>query len=534
MITKTASVAILKRILFTLKLLAARILSIVAFFTSLLFKPKRAAIPPIEDQILLLPAIKLSERIKSGELKSEQVIRSYIKRISEVNPLINAVIDSRFELALDNARDLDQKLEAVRNGSGDKSILSLPLLGVPLSVKETVGLEGAAFTAGLGSRKLVRAKRSNPGVHQLIQAGCIPICSTNIPCMNLWWDSANNLYGQTKNPYDLSRIPGGSSGGEAAIIAAGGSVIGVGSDMAGSIRIPCSFCCIFGHKATPFAVSNEELYPAMRREQEEMRGVGPMTRFACDLLPMLRAMIRPEEKPKMKLDEPVDLKTIKLYYLEDLGCPLTLSCNSDILSGMRAAVEHLNSKHKMVVRKVTLEEFKYGLFLWSADLNVANGSIMYPEHENGREPFNPFLELLKFTYNGSDYPLNTIITCLIEKFSPTYGSSKQLHLSRKAALLRQKFYELVGQDGVMMMPTHPQPAPYHQTTILKLFNVSYTALANTLRSPITQCPLGMTKEGLPTGVQLIAAPYNDRLGIAIAEELEKAFGGWIPPSRIKI
>lgn len=522
-------------IVYVTKRIIALVLKMLSSILSLLYQPKKYQLPPIQEKVLLTPALRLSDKIKAGELKCEQVVEIFINQIKRVNPIINAVVETRYDSALVQARQLDQRLEKARLGSSlDKSLLDLPLVGVPLTVKETVSLEGAPLTGGLPSRRARRAKENNGCVQNLIDAGLIPIASTNTPCMNAWWDSSNVLYGRTNNPYDLSRIPGGSSGGEAAIIASGGSLVGVGSDLAGSIRIPSNFCGIFGHKPTPFTVSNDNCVPAFKKEQEKMRGVGPMTRYACDLKPMLKIMAHRWELDKLRLDEPVDLKKISVYYCPDLGDPLVSSCDRCVSSGLAAAVEHLNSTCGVKIEKVTLDEFKYGISLWSAELEVKGGKLYAPESEDGLFKFNPLVELVKWLAGISEYPLGAIATAFLEKFGTKYGTRKHAHLTKKATDLRERFYNLVGDNGVLLMPTHPEPAPHHQTTLLKFLNVAYTALGNVLCSPITQVPLGMSREGLPFGLQVIAKPYNDRLTLAVACELEKAFGGWLPPSKVTV
>lgn len=513
------------------KVVIRYILEVVSFIVTILFSPRRCQIPPITDEILLIPAVQLSEKIRRGELKSERVVEAYIKRIKEVNKIINAVVDTnRFELALEEARKIDENM--IKGLVRDDQILA----GVPFTVKETVSLQNNAYSAGLPARRLKKASSSNQSVDGLIANLLIPLASTNTPCMNMWWDTDNMLYGRTDNPYDLSRIVGGSSGGEAAILAAAGSLVGIGSDLAGSIRIPCNFCGVFGHKPTPFTVDNNGVFPKMRREQEKLRGIGPMTRYSCDLVPMLKAMVKDGKNlSRLNLDEQVDLRRLKVYYCQDIGDPLVSKCSPDIAAGFRAAIEHLKSTYGIPTEVVEFDEFKYGLFLWSAELNnVPEGMVYSTEHEDGIVEFDPLVELPKKVLNSSDYVFNTIFTRIAERFSPKYGSSRNRYLIRKAEELRQKFYKLVGDDGVLLMPTHPEAAPIHQTTIFKFFNVAYTALGNTLHAPITQCPLGMSREGLPFGLQIIAKPFNDRLSLAVARDLEKAFGGWSPPTRVTI
>lgn len=520
------------------KLFIGKFLSLLACIVSLPLATRRSAIAPIEDEILLISATELSKKIRSGQLSCEQVVKAYTKRIEKVDPLINAVVDkSRFEQATKEARELDCRLEAARRGTGDKKLLERPLIGVPFTVKETIALEGNSFTGGLPSRRLRRAQRSSEAVQQLMEAGLIPIGSTNTPCMNQWYDSSNMLYGRTSNPYDLARIPGGSSGGEAAALAAACSLVGVGSDLAGSIRIPCSFCGVFGHKPTPFSVSNDGSMPKMKPEQEKLRAVGPMTRYACDLAPMLKLMLKSEsELDKMQLDQPVDLRKIKIFYCESTGDPFTAGClQSELLAGLRAAVEHFAGKFQCQVERTQFEEFRYGLPLWAAELKVAGGDVKPSEHEDARIQMSGFVELLKKLVGASsEYPIGMIATDIIEKLGPVYGSAKHAHLVSGALKLRRNFQELLGEDGVLLMLASPQSAPHHETSLFKFLNCAYTAVCNTLQAPITQCPLGMSHEGLPYGLQIISRPYNDRLTLAVAVELEKTFGGWFPPCKVTL
>lgn len=508
-------------------------LEVVAFLMSLMFKPRRSRLPPIDDKLLLEPATALSAQIKSGEVSSEQVVERYIARIKAVNPHINALVDKRYDEALSEARQIDKRLSAARDGTGDRSILELPLVGVPVSVKETIAVEGHAFTGGLVCRKFVKAPRHSDAVAALIRHGMVPIGLTNIPELAMWWDSSNPVYGRTKNPYDLSRVPGGSSGGEGALIASAGSVVGIGSDIAGSIRMPCHFCGIFGHKPTPFVVSTEGMFPTVVGEREKLLGLGPMTRYACDLLPMLRVLAGSKSQ-KLKLDEPLDMSKLKVHYIEDIGDPLASKCNEDVLVGLRKAVAHLVDKFKVPADKVVLDELKHGFHLWSAEANTEpNALSIAAQLKDGRgDAVNPWIEIVKKIFQVSEHSINSILSVILEKFSPLAGTRANVILTKRAAELRKRFDDLVGDSGILLVPTHPEPAPNHFTTLPKVLNCSYTSVTSVLQAPITNCPLGMSSEGLPFGVQIIARRFNDKLTIAVAEELERAFGGWSAPCRI--
>ena len=506
---------------------------------SLLFAPKRSQIPPIDDHNLVTPAIKLSQQIKEGHLTSEEVVESFIARIKRVNPIINAVVEKRFEQALKEARAIDLKLQAARSNEGDRSILKQPLVGVPVSVKETISVDGYSFTGGLVGRRFVKAPKHADAVRLLMDSGLIPIGMTNIPEMAMWWDSSNPVYGCTNNPFDLSRIPGGSSGGEAALLTSAGSVVGIGTDIAGSIRIPANFCGVFGHKPTPFVVSTIGTYPTVKGDREKLLGLGPMARYACDLAPMLK-LLAGAKVDKLQLDEKVDMKKLRVFYLEQLGDPLAASCNEDILEGLQKAAHHLAScsSDGHGPEKVVFDEFKHGFSLWAAEASTepdvpSMARCLRDGHDDESE-LNPTVELAKKVFNTSEHTVNSIVASTMEKFAPAYGTRSNKIITTRAAELRRKFYELVGDNGVLLVPSHPEPAPKHNTTFLKVCNISYTSVTTVLQAPITQCPLGMSKEGLPYGVQVIAKPLNDRLCLACALELERAFGGWSPPCRVDI
>lgn len=181
--------------------------------------------------VLKLPANVIVQYIKQRKLTCEEVIQAFIDRIHEVNPLINAAVGDRFEEALEEARDIDNVLDSCELNDEKSVLLNKPLLGVPITVKESLACKGFPHSAGLVDRKDTIATKDASVVENLRQAGAIPIAVTNCSELCMWWETANNVYGRTNNPYDTSKIAGGSSGGEGAIISAAGSVCGVGSDV---------------------------------------------------------------------------------------------------------------------------------------------------------------------------------------------------------------------------------------------------------------------------------------------------------------
>ncbi|XP_059210584.1 fatty-acid amide hydrolase 2-A-like [Centropristis striata] len=485
-------------------------------------------LPAVRSPLLLLSATQLAKKIRRKEVSSVEVVQAYIDRIQEVNPLLNAVVKDRFDAALQEASQVDKLIE---EETGGEEVLEdrLPLLGVPLSVKESYALQGMPFTTGLVSRRGVLATVDAAPIAQLKRAGAIPMGVTNTPELCMWCESHNHLYGVTNNPYDLERMAGGSSGGEGSILGGAGAVIGVGSDIGGSIRMPSFFNGIFGHKTTPGMVSNENQFPRATGSQADYVSSGPMCRYAEDLLPMLKIMAVPDAH-LLKLDEKVDLKKLRFFNLpHDGGSLLTYPVSKEILDAQKKVVQRMEADLGVKFQRVQFPELKNAFHIWHAYMGFPNKEGEYPLSmgemmgEPGR-PAWPLWELLKWMVGKSDHTMAAIVVALhgyVFRPSPFIIQQKEK--------LQKDIEELLGTDGVLLYPTHPRVAPRHHHVLLRIYDVCYTAIFNTLRLPVTQCPLGLNQQGLPLGVQVIAGKNQDRLTLEVALYLEKAFGGWKEP-----
>ncbi len=235
----------------------------------------------------------MATAIRRRELTATQVVEAHIELLQRTGPRLNAIVAERFDEALDQAREIDQVISgaALRGLSLDPLP---PLTGVPFTVKESIALERMPHSAGLLARREKRASRSATAVRRLVDAGAIPLGVTNTSELTLWIESENPVYGRTNNPYDPRRTAGGSSGGEGAAVGSGGSPFGIAADIGGSIRLPALFCGVFGHKPTPGLVPNTGVWPASQGQAQRMLAVGPLTRRAEDLLPLLRIMAGPD------------------------------------------------------------------------------------------------------------------------------------------------------------------------------------------------------------------------------------------------
>uniref|UniRef100_A0A4W4FYW6 Amidase domain-containing protein n=1 Tax=Electrophorus electricus TaxID=8005 RepID=A0A4W4FYW6_ELEEL len=487
-------------------------------------------LPPIANTLLTVPAIQLAQKIRRKEVTSVEVVQAYIDRIQEVNPLINAVVKDRFAAALQEATLVD-KLVVEETGGEDVLEDRLPLLGVPFTVKESFALQGMPNSTGLPSRRSVVSGIDAPSVALLKRAGAIPLGVTNCSELCMWLESHNHVYGITRNPYQLGRGAGGSSGGEGSVIASGASVIGVGSDIGGSIRMPCFFNGIFGHKPTSGIVCNDGQYPPPSGQQPGFLCTGPMCRYAQDLVPMLKIMAGPDAE-KLCLSADVDLSKLRFFSVpHDGGSPLSSPVDPQLIQAQRKVVERLEADLGVKVKEMRIPQLKYSFQIWGAMMSSPDKDGKIPTSfaelmNGGGKKVWPVWELFKWALGLSPHTIAAIGLTLVEMFQSSHPS--QFILQQKESLQRE-LEELLGLDGVLLYPSHPQLAPKHHYPLFTPFNFSYTGIFNILGLPVTQCPLGLSEEGLPLGVQLVAGKLQDRLTLATALYLEQAFGGWREP-----
>ena len=215
-------------------------------------------------------ATALARAIREGEITSREVVDAHIEVCERYQPRTGAIAVERFEAARHEADAADARID-----SSDESELP-PLLGVPCTIKESFEVQGMPNCAGLLARRDHRAESTAPTVQRIIDAGAIPLGLTNISELTLWIESDNRVYGRSSTPYDPSRAAGGSLGGEGAVIGSGGSPFGLGSDIAGSIRVPAFYCGVFGHKPSNGLVPHTGSYPVPHGLAKELLSFGPL------------------------------------------------------------------------------------------------------------------------------------------------------------------------------------------------------------------------------------------------------------------
>lgn len=465
----------------------------------------------------------LAAAIREGSTTSVAVVEAHVRRLREAAGL-NAIVAERFEAALADAAAADRRVAATP--PAERASLP-PLLGVPCTIKESIAYAGMPNCAGVVHRREVRAARSAPVVERLLAAGAIPLGVTNTSELTMWIESENRVYGRTRNAYDPRRTAGGSSGGEGAAVGIGGSPFGIGSDMGGSIRLPAYFNGVFGHKPTPGIVPNSGQWPFDEGESARMVGVGPLARRAEDLIAVLRIIAGPDgEDPRARevaLGDPaaVDLAGLDVVVATRTWLtpvrPSALRARDRAVEALAAAgarprVEPLPAlRRAMELYLAALDEWSDGT---AADLLTAEGA--------------PALRLRDLWPRRREHTPATALLIAGEGIGRLLPWRRGRRLLAAVASLRAEVLGVLG-DGVLMHPPYPGPVPRHRRTLGRPWVLGPTAAFNLIGLPATEIPLGLGRDGLPTGVQAIAAPDRDHLTIAVAERLERSLGGWIEP-----
>ncbi|CAG9560051.1 unnamed protein product [Danaus chrysippus] len=493
---------------------------------------KEQRVPPIKDPLLMKSATKLAADIYNGEVTSEDVVSRFILRIEEVNPYINAVVEHRFKAAKEEAIEIDRKIDEARaRGDLDTLVAGKPLLGVPFTVKESCSLAGMSNSVGCLEFRDRRALIDGGAVSRVRAAGGIPLLVSATPELCLGWETTSLLRGRTNNPYGLARTPAGSSGGEAALVSSGASVLSVSSDIAGSIRIPAAFCGLFGHKPTPGIIPISGHIPTLQDEQySRFLTVGPITRYSEDLYLMMHVLAG-EGGKDLYLHRPVDIQHLKVFFMTEASQSLAFSPVEDnIKLAVLAAVQHLKERGATVCEE-KFNELKDAVEMSSSVFfSMKDIPNMLLDPANPKREKNLILETLKTLFGSGKRSLQALCFELLKRKRLFVPARKAPYYIEKANKLREKMERVLSSNGVFLFPCHSSSSHAHGGVFVHAPGVVYTMPFNALGLPATTVPMPGPKPGSrPLAVQVVAGPGQDRLCLAVAKELEVKFGGWTPP-----
>ena len=468
-----------------------------------------------------------------GDVSSVELVDEAIARIEALNPRFNIVVATDFERARRKATAADAVLAAGESVG--------PLHGLPITVKDSFETAGLVTTSGSPELRDYVPDNNASTVERLTEAGAIVVGKTNLPLFASDFQSYNDIYGLTRNPWDPERTAGGSSGGAAAALAAGLVPLEIGSDIGGSIRIPAHFCGVYGHKPSHGIVplGGHLLGPPGTLQDPDLIVVGPMARSPRDLSLALDVMAGTEESISTSQDLALppprgrDLSNLRVgYWFDDPRSPLERAVRAEL----EATVDALRPGANVVEIDVpfTLDEI---LDVYAPSLaSVFSEKVPAPLRLLARAA-SPALKLRE----GLKWSFDPVRSGTLAGIGLT--PKGMLDLDERRTKLRRACRRLFRELDVLLTPVVAFAAPHHNTRgslYTRSLRVdgkrrhhtdhfSWIALATIAYLPATSAPVGVTPEGLPVNVQIIGDYLDDHTTIQFAELLAEVRGGFQPP-----
>jgi fatty acid amide hydrolase len=507
------------------------------------------------SELIWIGAAELARLIRAKEVSANEAVEACLARIEELNPKLNSVAIPLFEQARREASEADV---AVKRGD-DLG----PLHGVPITIKEQFQVKGQPSTWGLPSRARELSDNDGPLVHRLRQAGGIVVGITNVPQLLLYTESDNPVYGRTNNPWDLERTPGGSSGGEAASIAAGESPLGLGSDIGGSIRVPAHFSGIQGLKPGTRRLTLLDDPRFFESGQEGLiPSPGPLAREVEDLELAMRIVAAPDQHdwkvPPVPWNEPAKVDVSKLrvgFYVEDDYFPWSTAIKravTEASEALRGSVAEVNPWPAPPTREGV--ELFYGL------ISAGGGTVM---RLLGRNPKTPqiagLVQVLRTPAVARPALARALRAMREERLADVLGYVRELSAGdyQELVVRAHRFRERVlasmvdaGLDAVICA-VHPLPALRHGGSFLLGSVAGPTFLWNLMGVPSGSAAVTRVREneqtgrnsrsrdrveraaaetdagsvGLPVGVQVVAKPWREDIVLALMRTLQDKLRG---------
>lgn len=462
-----------------------------------------------QDRLIDLGAAEIARRIRSGEIRPSDAVEASISRIEEVNPRLNAVVTATVDQARKEAAAADRIIED--RGTGELP----PLFGVPVTIKDCYPVDGVRFTAGSWFHRDGVATGDALPVSRLREAGAIILGKTNIPDMCWGFESVNPVFGRTESARRAGWSAGGSSGGEASIIASGGSALGLGSDIGGSLRNPAANNGCVSLKPTSGRVPADGHVPEVPEAVRSWNHAGPLARRVEDLSLALGVLDGTGE--------------VTLPEIEGVRCRVftgnrSMMVSPEVRSSVRRAAGALGSQGMRVEQSPSLPIQRMGV-LYSNVLRQCALPEINRQLGGGRD-FNWATEMKRAITGDARISRGALSVygyiAYGGRLKPGPGDSLG-----QVAKFRQQVIETVG-DGVLLCPLLLSRPLRHGATWLPLMQIPMAVPFNMAGLPVVMVPVYWTANGLPLSVQVVAGEGQDELALAAAAALESRLGGWKP------
>lgn len=502
----------------------------------------------------------VAKAIATGQRTAVEVLEAFLTQAKAAQPKTNAVAVWREELARQEAEAADQALRA------GKALGRLH--GVPVSIKECFDLTGTPSTMGLPSRARQNATEDGEIVRRLRQAGAVIFAKTNVPQLMISHETSNPLYGRSNNPWDATRTPGGSSGGEAALIASGGSPGGLGSDLGGSIRVPCHFCGITGLKPTSGRLPRHGGIGSMRGLDAVVFQPGPMAPTVEDCGRILEVICDSTNSPPSLQSPPallgdwkkIELKGMRIGYFVDDGF---FTPSLAVQRAVREAIAHLRDQGAEIVEFAPKEsERAFELFTAALSADGAADHFQFVKGNPREGAVNKLIRLMALPMwvrrimslcvgAMGDHSLSKILVS-----GGAMSVANYWKLTREVQMLARECMSRFRQQNLsaLVFPVYALPAIQHGDALNALPAASYSIFTNVLGTPCGAVPVTRVREGeegtrpksrdsalkaavraelgsagLPIGVQVMADYWREDIALSVMQGIEMGAGFFDAP-----
>lgn len=460
--------------------------------------------------IIDMDATQISANIKDEKITRLTAVNAYVNHITQVNPNINAIVETRFTEAEEEAKEKDRMPSSQAGKLG----------GVPISVKESFDVKGMKTTSGLLNRQNVRPGEDADVVETLKREGAIILGKTNTPEMCFCQETDNKLYGRTNNPWDLERTAGGSSGGEGALHAVGGAAVGIGADIGGSIRFPSHFNGVIGLKSGMNQVSASGCFPPFTIPlQNRMLGIGPMGKTIRDVRLVYNIIANTPVPPKNAKGLQIDILP------DDTGYPLSPE-TAQVLNDVARFLEE-----SFPVNRTTPPFFADSAQIWQEIMSIDGGAgIAKTAAPDSKGMLREFMKE-KLAKKGSVHSYLSWALIGAKMFQPSEKRITEIESYVEQGDAKMHDYLT---DRLLILPVYHRGATRHGKVYSEIFSIRktfkkympYVAYANVWGLPALTIPVGKDADGMPIGVQIISRNDDEELLFQVGGMLEEAFGGY--------
>lgn len=453
---------------------------------------------------LFAPALDLAAAVQNGRFSARSVVEATIERIDAVDVSVNAYTAVLRDRALKDAEEVDRRV-----ARGEE----LPLAGVPLAVKDMVWMAGVPATAGSKALKDFVPTETSVVVSRLVEAGAVVVGTTNMPEFGYRGDTASSVWGETRNPWNLDLVPGGSSSGSGAALSCGTAALAVGTDAGGSIRMPAAFCGVVGHKPTLGLVPSKPGFAGWLF----LSVTGPMARTVSDAAAMLAVLAGPDSRDPDAVplarwrdrhgETTEDLRGMRIAVSEDFG---SARLEPEVREGFRRVVASFSQLGCELVEAHPLTPDPLPVWMTLATAAIRAAHARYLERSHDLDP-----DSVRWIEAGTGMDASEYVAALHARFA----------ISTAWASFFDE-YDLVLYPGQQSLP-YPIGSDGPLTTPADAREGDWSAMdfvANITGQPACCVPCGFTAGGLPMAFQLMGRRFDDARVLAAAAVWERRFG----------